>query len=266
MRPGNKLLATIFALTCSAGTQAITIDGGWADWITLNGVGSADDWIPNDPSVKYMVDDQSGGSGDYLNPGYGGQAFDAEAIYVKKDSLNIYVAVITGRNPDATGWRWGDIALDFGLDGTYEYGLVTRGDSEGIGLAGEIYQVDEWNVGIWDAPDDHNPNPTTDYANEHPTSIQAGTKLGNGGFAHSPMNAVVGVLGGDHYFMEASIPISILDAQYLTGPFMAHWTMGCANDWVEVDPPGGSVPVSGSLSLFGLGLLGMLGARRRQMM
>ncbi len=262
MKSGKKLLATTFALALSTGAQAITIDGDWTDWITP-GAGNANDWTPNDASVKYAVEDQSGS---YLNPGYGGQAYDAEAIYVKKDSSNIYVAVITGRDPNAGGWRWGDIALDFGLDGTYEYGLVTRSDSEGIGQVGDVYQVDAWNVGIWDAPGVYNANPTTDYANEHPTSVQAGTKLGDGAFGSSQMDVVVGSLGGAHYFMEASIPISILDAGHLTQSFMVHWTMGCANDWIQVDPPGSSVPESGSLSLFGLGLLGMLGARRKSIM
>jgi hypothetical protein len=262
MELGQKLLSIIFALTLSTGVQAITIDGDWSDWITLSGAGSEADWTPNDASVKYAVDDQDTS---YLNPGYGGQDYDAEAIYVKASSSAIHVAVITGRDPNKTHYPWGDIALDFGNDGSFEYGLVTIGS--GIGSAGEVYSIDAWNVGIWDAPKVHNANPTTEYAKEHPTSIQAGINLGDGEFAFSKMTGPVGELGGDHWFMEAFIPVSILGltGEQLAGPFTAHWTMGCANDWIEVDPPlGGVVPEPASLSLLGFGLLGLLGTRRKQ--
>jgi len=269
MKLGKKLLVTGFALAISGGAQAINIDGDWTDWITP-GAGAASDWTPNDGAVKYDVNDQTGGSGAYLNPGYGGQAYDAEAIYVKVSGSAIHVAVITGRDPNATGWRWGDIALDFGNDGSFEYGMIARSDagqhsSSGIGLAGEVYQVDAWNVGIWDAPSDHSPNPTTDYANEHPTSVMTGTKLGEGEFAFSAMTGDVGALGGQHWFMEALIPVGFLDESLLSQPFTAHWTMGCANDWIQVDPLIAAVPEPVSLSLFGLGLLGLFRGRRKQL-
>ncbi len=253
----NILLATLM-LTLSTGAEAIIIDGNWSDWITPSGTGSAADWIPNDGSVKYAVDDQDTR---YLNPGYGGQDYDAEAIYVKASGSAIHVAVITGRDPNKTQYPWGDIALDFGNDGSFEYGLVTIGS--GIGSAGEVYGVDAWNVGIWDAPKVHNTNPTTEYAKEHPTSIQAGTKLGEGEFAFSKMTGNMGELGGNHWFMEALIPVSFLDSNLLTQPFTAHWTMGCANDWIQVDPLI-HVPEPVTLSLFGMGLLGLFGVRRKK--
>ncbi len=196
----NKTLKLFFLLSLSSAVQAYTIDGNWNDWINLSGAGSASDWTPIDSSVKYEVEDQNTS---YLNPGYGGQAYDAEAMYVKRDNSNIYVAVITGRDPNASGWRWGDIAPDFGNDGSFEYGLVTICDagqhqSSGIGNSGDFYRVSDWNVGIWDAPNQYNANPTTQYALQHPTSVLAGTLLGSGGFAYSTMTGPVGELGGQH--------------------------------------------------------------------
>ncbi len=265
----NKTL--IGALTLIAASNAhssIVVDGNWTDWINPAGSGSAADWTPISSSTKYDVEDTAVGTS-YLNPGYGGQAYDAEAIYVSTDSSNIYVAVITGRDPNAAGWRWGDIGIDFGLDGTFEYGIVTRGDSgehssSGIGDAGDVYSVSEWNLGIWDAPDVHNANPTTDYAKAHPTSIEAGTKIDDGDFAFSKVDFDIGGLGGDHWFMEARISVGSLDPNLLNQPFMAHWTMGCNNDWIQVDPLLGQVPEPTPFALLGLGLLGMFANKRKK--
>ncbi|RMG34439.1 MAG: PEP-CTERM sorting domain-containing protein [Gammaproteobacteria bacterium] len=269
----NRYLITPALLLCLSPAQAITIDGDWSDWINPSGNGQADDWNPIDPSLKYQVEDQST---NYLDPGYGGQVYDAEAIYVDASPDGIAVAVFTGRNPKY-GYPWGDIALDFGMDGTFEYGLVTWGyegyatrdnqhhRGEGIGSPGDVYRVDDWLLGIWDAPDDHNDNPTSDYAKAHPTAVKSGTLLGSGQFAYSKVTGPLGELGGDHWFMEGLIPASLIDPQFQDQAFLAHWTMGCANDWIQVDPVINSVPEASALWLIGpgLGLAALVGWRRR---
>lgn len=261
----NKCFALLFYLSFSSAVQAYTIDGNWNDWISPSGQGSSTDWTPINSNVKYNVEDQNSS---YLNPGYGGQAYDAEAIYVERGSSDIYVAVITGRDPNANGWRWGDIALDFGNDGNFEYGLVTIGDegqhqSSGIGDSGDFYQVSDWNVGIWDAPNDYNPNPTSNYAKRHPTSVLAGSLLGSGEFAYSTMNGPIGSLGGNHFFMEARIPLNLINPALLSQAVTAHWTMGCANDWIQVDPVPANVPEPGLPVLLFAGIVGMLLTSRK---
>lgn len=268
----ERYLLAAGLMLCLSSAQAITIDGDWSDWIAPSGDGSASDWLPIDPSIKYTVEDQHT---NYLDPGYGGQYYDAEAIYVDASPAGIAVAVFTGRNPKY-GYPWGDIALDFGLDGSFEYGLVTWGSEgedtwggrkgKGIGNPGDVYRVDDWLLGIWDNPDQHNENPGTPYAKAHPTAVASGTRLGQGEFAYSEVSGLLGELGGNHWFMEGFIPASLIDPQYHDQPFLAHWTMGCANDWIQVDPVINSVPEASALWLFGpgLGLAALLGWRRRR--
>jgi hypothetical protein len=67
------------AFTLPAHATQMTIDGNFADWGVANN-GTVSGWTPG--SGILFVDDQSNANNGYLNPGWGGQAYDAEALYL----------------------------------------------------------------------------------------------------------------------------------------------------------------------------------------
>lgn len=287
-------LRYLVAASCLLGTSlshAIEIDGDINDWIAQP-VGEAADWFASDSSVKYWVDDVAIPNSGYLNPGYGGPAYDAEAIYVKKGEKTIDIAIVTGLNPDGNNaWPAGDIALDFGfphdanqpttaiLNRSFEFGLVTRNDGFGISAApGTLFSVDSWNYGLWDAPDQPGQS-QSDFRLAHPTTIKTGTELvpaaGESGaelvyteltYDGDVQTDKLGAFDGRHFLIEASIPWDLLldnTARDLKNEsFLVHWTMACANDFVEVDPPAGSVPTPAPALLLLAGLIPLLRCRR----
>ena len=111
-------LAALVALPASA----YTIDGNLADW----GI-SSPSFTPSLPVKGYVIEDQTGGANTFLNPGYGGQPYDAEALYVNYDSTNLYLGLITGHSPQNTSYAPGDFLIDFG----HSCPVKTRTDSIG---------------------------------------------------------------------------------------------------------------------------------------
>ncbi|BCX82324.1 hypothetical protein MIT9_P1910 [Methylomarinovum caldicuralii] len=256
---------TALLLLMQTPVRAITIDGDLNDWIATP-QGKAGDWQPLRNTTSSTIEDQNT---NYLNPGYGGQNYDAEAIYVELDSGTLYVAIVTGLGPYSSKWPAGDIAIDFGDDDSFEYGIVVLGDMSnprgGLGSAGEIYQVTEWNYGLWTAPDNHDPSGSSSYKSAHPATVKSGEHKGTARMVYQKAlyndNEItqLGKFAGDHYVIETAIDVSVFDPSLWGQKFNVHWTMACANDWIEVDP----VPEPPVAFLFGAGL-GLLGWSRYQ--
>ncbi len=242
--------ASALALSaCALPAAAYTVDGNFADW-GLRRTGQASDWTPSASVREFIVEDQTGPSNVFLSPGYGGQRYDAEAIYLDWDAQWLYVLIVTGlppdnpHNPAANSYGAGDIAIDFGRDRTWEYGMAVKNYA---GLTpGTVYAATAWNYGIWSAPGQlATPSrPSTDVV-----ALRSGTAVGTGQLVYSSVGINnVGQYASDlHYVIEAALPLSAFGANWGAGgprvAFDVQWTMYCANDIITVDPlPAGQVP------------------------
>lgn len=264
IRSKSLLLPLLFAFPHLS--HATTINS-FADW----GI-SAVDLSSSVSDVMYITEDQHT---QYLDPGYGGQAYDAEAIYATWDSDYLYVAVMTGREQNPrSGWAPGDIAFDLGSDKSFEYGLVTSSatgsyaSTAGIGSPGEFYSVDAWNYGIWDKHGNYVGHNSPSVDKDHPTNVKSGDLMGSAStFSYASIGSGYGNWTADnHYLISAAIDLDLLGgvAALLDGGFSIHWTPNCNNDWLQLDISSTAVPAPLTFVLFLLGMIGVFSLSRKK--
>lgn len=249
-------LGTALAFACAASAAnavPYNIDGSFADWQINSHT------LKSSTARKETIEDQHDS---YLIPGYGGQTYDAEAIYLDWDANFLYVGVLTGmpktqlHNPARNSWGPGDIILDFGRDKHPEYAfkVISR---DGL-TSGRLYQGTTWDYGLW-----YQPNILA--TNLHPSTDVVGVKTGNqiatGNLAYSSIgskNLGDWVLD-THYFIEAKIPTSAFGNLWRgDGPKVSldvSWAAMCGNDIIVVDPAPVSEPAMGGLITLMLGSL-----------
>ena len=266
-----KRIAILFAVLAvflwvgSAG--AFIIDGDWTDWGITVADNNGSNLTPS-AGIGYWIEDTNDNeNGYYVGPGYGGQDFDAEGIYVAISGGNLYFAVVSGARSDNVNNHYepGDIMITttsgmYALETTgYRYDLSSGGYVTGETITGEsggLYKVDG-NHSEGDTGSTLVMNGLSNWAGspdrQDPVQLWSadGALLDSGNFFFTNDNKTT-----QHSFMEGMVALSILDGD-VTG---VHWAYACGNDGGTAAP----VPEPATMLLFGTGLIGLAAIGRKK--
>ncbi|MDD5772203.1 MAG: PEP-CTERM sorting domain-containing protein [bacterium] len=249
-----------------------------------------------DSSWTQFADDDGyrGCTEGYVNPGYGGQLFDAEYLFYKLQGSILSIGLQTGFNLntgkvtyDNVNYYAGDLALSFdGNSSTYEYaadfGLYTKdyvtpapvggNKASGIDTAG-IYRVNNpgttgWNKDVYFTAS----NPFAMKSGNLLTAFDSSTNLTGSDSTtvyHTHVGSYTYYYGGYSYYRIVSFPVTLIsEISDKTINLAAHWTMSCGNDVLNgsaiiqrpVVPEPDTMFLLGSLAT---GLFGLAGLRKR---
>lgn len=237
----NKITIIIVALLTlglAGSAQAINVNGtfGLAEWA---GHYSSEDFV---------------GSGGYVGPGYGGQAFDVEYLGLQfTPGGDLYFGLQTGFDFRGTvmyggsDYFAGDFALNVDGDAFYEYAIDFS--FSGNTPTFTLYEAATWQLPSYTAHNVASPYQlATANGPAKPATFTGAYGSANGGLSH---------------VLEGSINMSALTL-YTGGPITLHWTMSCGNDYLNHTSTPTSVPEPGTLILLGSGLVGLAWTMRRK--
>ncbi|MCB1768507.1 MAG: hypothetical protein KDJ31_02220 [Candidatus Competibacteraceae bacterium] len=292
----NKALLMAYALGLGLSAESMAgdiniTDGNLQDWGLFTNSSGRQPWTPggnsNDKNgtgqyshqgltIYYTFEDYTGGNGGFVDPGYGGQAYDAEAIYVTWDADNLYIALVTGHNPNTKetngNYAAGDFALNFWKDaddGIYDFGIRTphnfnsSSNPANIGqFTTDVYKTTNddwlkdpfWGTGVVTSLDTQKltSQDKVGSATMRVTKLPGSLDIGPGPAGHS------------HWLYEVSVDKSIFgDAFKNNTDLDISWTMNCSNDVITVQDDIPTIDEPPAWALLGLTLPAVYWRRRR---
>lgn len=296
-----------FGLPIAAKAQQMVADGDLADWGInpvdptaydkpdshwLSSLSTVASFIEDDIDIRYVNPQKQYKVG----PGYGGQNFDIERMYLAYDQDYLYVAIVSG--VDQAG-QWdpyrnrvseaGDIFFDLGCDGVWDFAVETSPGAGGVYRDATPATVNDWWIGGYDF---NQTNPANIIPGQSQLIGTLATGLADGTYeagdefiytdAAAELDGIYGPEGygagneaayrADHNVIELVMPWTIVENAGWSLDFGSglcvetFHTMACGNDYASLPGPDTMIPEPGTAAslTFGLGALAAFARRRKK--